>query len=329
MRIHPVLPFALATVTGCTVGATVPTPSYFTAGYSVSGGGGDGEYVSAPPAAPQGSESQPIAGDDTAQLSCVHDTAGKDFASAGPIGAGTHFGCVVGKQEVYVVTAPETAGGGALYTMKIIADKQICLGVYDQDRQKQGTACSDDLEPRAFWAAVAPGTQLYLRLERSLSYQSPYRLDIEARELDDPDEPNDGIKSAVALEPGDTHQALMQRVLNDDNLAGDVYVVDVDRSGTLSFVVDPGSDDTTAGVEIFDRDRHKLDQAWADNEGAVLRDRITVKPGRYYLRVAELHSTAAAGASTTINEAPSGHYFKPYSISIDVDGKKGKRVARR
>src|SRR4029078_1904341 len=134
----------------------------------------------------------------------------------------------VGNQEVFVVTAPEKAGGGALYTMKLIADHQICLGVYDQDRQKQGTACSDDLEPRAFWAAIAPGTQLYLRLERSLSYQSPYRLEIEEQLLDDPDEPNDAIKSAVALESGESHKALMQRVLNDDSLAGDVYVVDVD-----------------------------------------------------------------------------------------------------
>ena len=324
MRIHPVLPFALATITGCTVGATVPTPSYFTAGYSVSGG--DGEYEPAPEA----QAAQPIPGQDGGgQLACVQDRAGKDFASAGALGAGTHVGCVVGKQEVYVITAPEAAGGGALYTMKLIADDQICLGVYDQDRQKQGTACSDDLEPRAFWAAVAPGTQLYLRLERTLSNAAPYRLEVQARELDDPDEPNDGIKSAVALEPGETHQALMQRVLNDDNLAGDVYVVDVDRAGTLSFVVDPGSDDTTAGVEIFDRDRHKLDSAWADNEGAVLRDRVNVKPGRYYLRVAEFHSIRAAGADTTTNEAPSGHYFKPYSISVDFDGKKGKRVARR
>ena len=61
----------------------------------------------------------------------------------------------------------------------------------------------------------------------------------------------------------------------------------------------------------------------------MLRDRISVKPGRYYLRVAEFHDRRAAEASTTVNEAPTGHYFKPYTISVELDGKQGKRVARR
>jgi hypothetical protein len=322
MRIHSVLPFALVSITGCTVGATLPYGSASIYSTGDTSGGYEETTAAAPPSRP----GTPGVEDG---LPCVQDGAGRELSAAAPIGVGVHAGCVVGKQDAYVITAPADAGGGALYTMRITADDQICLAIFDQDRRKQGTACSDDREPRAFWAAIAPGTQLFLRLERTLNDAAPYRLEIEERLLHDPDEPNNGIKNAVELEPGESHMALMQLVLNDEKLANDVYIVDVERAGTLSFNIDPGSDDTTTGVEIYDRDRRKVDTATADNPGAVLRGTTQVSPGRYYIQVAEFHSTVdAAGASTTYDERPSAHFFKPYTISVDLE-KKTKRVARR
>jgi hypothetical protein len=308
---------ALLLVTAsCTVGAVLP--------YSVHPavtGDGDGD----------GDPQQAVAGRDDAPAACVRDHGGRDFASATKLGAGDHRGCVETKSAVYAITAPADNVGGALYEFAMTAPEQICVTLYDQQRKQHGGGqCIDGAATGKFWAAVAPGTTIYLRLERTLADAAAFRLDVSEKKLVDDEEPNSTTNTATPLALGEEHHALMQLALNDPSMRADVYKVVVPRAGTLDLALDPGSDEVEAEAVIFDSDRRKLADEHAENPGAILRMSKHLRPGTYYVQVGEFFDTIVPyGIDGNGETEPTGHFTKPYRIAVDLEGKSTKRVSRR
>jgi hypothetical protein len=309
----------LAASASCTVGATLPfgvrsggdgTPVASTDSYAETGGGGG----------------------DAARPACVRDRAGHDFASAGALAAGERIGCVdKANDNVYVLTAAADNPGGSLYAFQMTASEQICVKLYDQQRKQHGGGqCIEGAAPGTFWAAVAPGTKIYLRLERPVSATAPYRLEVAEKKLVDPEEPNSSADKATPLALGEEHHALMQMVLNDDSVGPDVYKVVVPKAGTLALALDPVSDDITAEASIFDSDRRQIARESASNGGAVLRVSAQVRPGTYYVKVGEFHDNTVVpyGIAGNGEAEPTSHFSKPYQISVELEGKH-KRVSRR
>lgn len=270
---------------------------------------------------------------------CVPDRAGSTFKSALPIGQGVHRGCVAQgpDTDIYAVTAPADAPAGVLYEFRLATgEHQICATILDQDRQQHGGGeCVEGGKQGAFWAAIAPGTTLYVRLERSLSYATGYELRVRESVLDDPSEPNNSWKAATKLALGEAHTGLMHMVLNDDDqhIGKDFYKVKVRRAGKLSIVIDPQSDDVQPEVYLHDADRSTIERVNAQNAGAVLRADVEVEAGTYYLVVQENSSTVYPyGISSNGDEKPASHYSTPYELRVDLDdGGKGKkkRISRR
>jgi hypothetical protein len=304
-----------AMISGCTVGTFgVRHPAI---------AGDDGEV-----AAPSGDDdAAPARG---GKLACTPDHAGTTFASAVPLGKGVHAGCIVnGKVAIYSITAPDNAGG-TLYDFHLAATEQICVQIFDKERVQAGggAECISGAERGHFWAAVAAGSTIYVGLEPSLG-KSPFELEVAETLLDDPEEPNNSWKQATRLALGTEHQALLQMVLNDKKVGADFYQVKVGASGDLAIALDPGSDDVTAEVAVFDADRQEIAKEHAENPGAVTRQHLRVAPGTYYVVVGEWSPQAEPYG---FDSSPTSHFAKPYSLSVSMDHeKKGKkqRISKR
>jgi hypothetical protein len=319
-------------VSGCTVGATLPFGATTSGGYyPTASGGGGGDSGAA-------DEDDGSAGSYSATVACVHDRAGSDFATAAPLGKGVQGGCVERgpDTDVYVITAPDNPGG-TFYEIRMASPQQICAEIFNEDREQQGGGeCVSDAKVGYYWAALAPGSKLYVRLERTLDRVSPYRLEVKEHLLDDPEEPNNSWKSATPLRLGEPHEAMMQMVLNDKKVGSDFYKVKVTEEGELALRVDPGSDDIQAEVLLLDADRKQIERFSASNPGAILKDKIAVSPGTYYVVLAEDSSIIAPyGISGNGRERPTSHFYTPYSLQVDLDDgtapKRGKktRISRR
>jgi hypothetical protein len=318
---------------GCTVGASLPlggSIGYRTSPGYASAGGGDGSYVQN-----GGGDEEAPADPDLAggRPACVRDRGGSSFSSAGPLGVGQNGGCVQGaKSDIFTLTAPENPGG-TLYVFRMIADDQICTTIYNQDRQQLGGGeCVTDNEAKDYWASLAPGSTMYVKLERTFDRASPYVIDIRSFEITDPEEPNNSWKQATPLAFGTPHEAMLAGAINDKRLGTDFYKVDVDADGVLEIVVDPQSDDVQPEVYVYDADRKQVARENADNEGAILRMRTRVPEGRYYVVLAENSPNYTPWGIDTNGARPTSHYATPYKITVDVnagDRPSKKRVSRR
>lgn len=320
-------------VSGCTVGASLPFGATTSGGYYPTASRGGGEPSSNAEDADEGGEASY-----SATIACVHDRAGTDFATAAPLGKGVQGGCVERgpDTDVYVITAPENPGG-TFYEIRMASPHQICAEIFNEDREQQGGGeCVSDAKTGYYWAALAPGSKLFVRLERTHDRASPYRLEVKEHLVDDAEEPNNTWKSAVPLRLGEPHEAMLQMVLNDKKAGADFYRVKVSEAGELALRVDPGSDDVQAEVLLFDADRKQIERFNASNAGAILKDSIHVAPGTYYVVVDENSSVVAPyGISGNGNDKPSSHFYTPYSLQVDLDdgapAKRGKktRISRR
>ena len=326
----------LLLITGCTVGATLPfggSAGYSTASYTSGGGGSapSGGYTEASEASEpaQNPADRELV---SARPACVHDSAGVAFGNAMPLTPGVNRGCVENaKTDVYSVTAPDDPAG-TLYVFRMVADDQICTTIYNQDKQQLGGGeCVTDNESGYYWAALAPGSTLYVKLERTHGRASPYLLEIKEFAIDDVEEPNSSFKQATALALGKPHTAMLHATVNDKRIGSDFYKVDVDQSGVLEIVIDPQSDDVQPEVFVFNADKKQIARDNSDNDGAVLRMREEVAPGRYYVQVVE-NSTSFRPYGIDLDGAkPTSHYVTPYQLTIDVEGERPakKRISRR
>jgi hypothetical protein len=330
--------FSSLLVSGCTVGATLPFGATSSGGYYPTAGGGGSSSGGGGGAAASDDDDEGGEASYSATVACVHDRAGTDFATAAPLGKGVHGGCVERgpNTDVYVITAPENPGG-TFYEIHMASPQQICAEIFNEDREQQGGGeCVSDAKIGYYWAALAPGSKLYVRLERTLEKSAPYRLEIKEHLVDDPEEPNNSWKSATPLALGEPHEAMMQMVLNDKKVGADFYKIKVTEAGDLALRVDPGSDDIQAEVLLLDSDRKQIERFNASNAGAILKDKIHVAPGTYYVVVDEDSSVIAPyGISGNGRDKPTSHFYTPYQLQVDLDDgtapKRGKktRISRR
>lgn len=329
--LRPVLA-SLLLLGGCTVGASLP---YGSVGYRASpgyasGGASGGAGYAQSGTDEEGAPDREVAG---GRPACVRDRGGASFSSAGMLGVGANGGCVEGaKSDIFTLTAPDNPGG-TLYVFRMIADDQICTTIYNVDRQQLGGGeCVSDNEAKDYWASLAPGTTMYVKLERTFDKASPYVIDIKAIAIDDTEEPNNSWKQATPLAFGRPHEAMLAGAINDKRLGLDFYKVDVDDSGVLDIVVDPQSDDVQPEVTIFDADKKQVARESSENEGAVLRMRHKLPEGRYYVVVGEWSPNFRPWGIDTNGARPPSHYGTPYKLTVDLgtgDRPAKKRISRR
>ena len=317
---------------GCTVGASLPyggSVGYRTSPGYVSGGGGGGGYAQSGGGDQEAPPDRDLA---SGRPACVRDRGGASFTTAGMLGVGANGGCVEGaKSDIFTLTAPDNPAG-TLYVFRMIADDQICTTIYNEDRQQLGGGeCVSDNEAKDYWASLAPGSTMYVKLERTHDRASPYVLDIQAFAIDDAEEPNNGWKQATPLALGTSHQAMLTGAINDKKLGLDFYQVDVDEKGVLEIVIDPQSDDVQPEVHIFDADKKQVARENSENEGAILRMRERLPRGRYYVVVGEWSPNHRPWGIDTNGARPPSHYATPYKLTVDLGGDRPakKRVSRR
>lgn len=338
----PILMLSLSTLVGCTVGASLPfggggattyypRPSQGTAVVAdegdapVAAAQDDDEAPDAPPEAPRG------------KLACVREGAGNSFSTAIPLGSGTQRGCLDNTgTDVFALTAGPNRGG-TIFTVKLVSKESTCAQLFDRDKKHvTHNECAWGTHSEVMWAAVAPNTTIYLRVERQNKKISPYLLEVGEKAIADDEEPNNSWKTATPLALNTPHQALLGDVVNDGANTRDYYQIKLDRRQKLSVVIDPGADDVEPKVTIYDADRRELKSEDADNRGAVLRTSVDLAAGTYYVEVEEYgwgigYGNGPAGSDSTGAERPTGHYSKPYTLEITAgeSTKRKKRVSKR
>lgn len=320
---------------GCTVGTTLPfgggTTTYYgprprpvVAAQPTSSGDAD-EAPDAPPEAPRG------------RLACVQDGAGSTFASAIKLGKGRQRGCLdTTGTDVYALTAGPNPGG-TIFSVKLASKESTCAQLFDQDKKYvTHSECAWGTHDEVMWAAVAPNTTVYLRVERQNQKVSPYLLDVSERQIPDDEEPNNSWRAATRLALNTPHEALLGDVVNDRANTRDYYKIVLDRKQKISIVIDPTADDVRPKFTIYDRDRRELESEYADNRGAVLRKSLELKAGTYYVEVEEYgwgvgYGNGPAGSDSNGAERPSGHYTKPYQLEISASEstRSKKRISKR
>jgi hypothetical protein len=269
------------------------------------------------------------------RIACVRDGAGSSFSTATPLGKGDFGGCLdTTDQDVYALTAGPNPGG-TMFGVKLHSKESTCGQLFDQDKKYiTASECTFSQHTEYMWAAVAPGTTVYLKLSRlNTSVVSPYRIEVTEATIADDEEPNNSWKASVPLALDTPHSALLADLVNDSSTGKDFYKITLPRAQKLSIVVDPNADDVRPEVAIFDADRRKLENAEADNQGAVLREEVSLRAGTYYIEVSTSdwgigYGNGPAGSDSHGAEHPTGHYTKPYQIEISTIGEVRRNKTR-
>ncbi len=292
---------------------------------------------SAPAAAGDDDEAIPAPSAPRGKLACVRDAAGSSFSSATKLARGVVGGCLdTTSTDVYTLTAGPNPGG-TIFGVKMHSKQNTCAQLFDQDKKYvTHSECTWNTHSEYMWAAVAPNTTIYLKLERQNQVISPYQLEVTEAAIPDDEEPNNSWKAAVPLALNTPHSALLADLVNDTATMRDLYKVVLAKPQKLSIVIDPNADDVRPKVTIYDVDRRELKSEDADNLGAVLREDAELAAGTYYVEVEEYgwgvgYGNGPAGSDSTGAEKPTGHYSKPYTIEITAgDAKRKKsRVSKR
>ncbi len=272
------------------------------------------------------------------RLGCVHDRAGASFSGAAKLGKGTFGGCLdTTATDVYALTAGDNPGG-TMFGVKMSSKENTCAQLFDQDKKYiTSSECTWVQHTQYLWAAAAPGTTVYLKLERQSDVISPYQLEVTESGISDDEEPNNSWKAAVPLALDAQHAALLADLVNDTATMRDFYKIVLAKKQKISIVVDPNADDVKPEVTLYDADRRKVDDWQADNQGAILRQDAELAAGTYYIEVAEAgwgigYGNGPAGSASHGSALPTGHYTKPYQIEISTIGevrRNNRRVSKR
>jgi hypothetical protein len=272
------------------------------------------------------------------RLACARDRAGASFSAATALRKGTFGGCLdTTATDVYALTAGDNPGG-TMFGVKMSSKENTCAELFDQYKKSiTSSECTWVQHSEYLWAAVAPGTTVYLKLERQSDVISPYQLEVTEQVIADVEEPNNSWKASVPLALDTPHTALLADLVNDKSSGRDFYKITLAKAQKVAIVVDPNADDVRPEVTILDADRRKLEDWQADNQGAVLREQIELRAGTYYVEVSTSdwgigYGNGPSGSDSHGAAHPTGHYTKPYQIEISTIGevqRNNRRVSKR
>ncbi|RMH43510.1 MAG: hypothetical protein D6689_04880, partial [Deltaproteobacteria bacterium] len=249
-----------------------------------------------------------------------------EFADATPIEPGTIQGCVEASDDVdaYVLRVPAEPKAGTIYRVTVTtveqADYTVEFHGFTADREElPARAYAKEGERGACWVHVAPATTLFLKAKGTLysssSGPTPYRIDIEAIPLEDPDEPNETPEQATPLALDAPHKAYFSRMANGPAHEVDTYRLEVPHKGTLRVRIADTPPGMWVTARLYNADREEVEIFAQRNRGAVVKGETPVAPGSYTLRVYEdTYDDISADQGDELPE----RLRRPYTITVSL-----------